>query len=82
MQRHKEPLSFAESPYDGTKHYTSPVLAAQRPFLASSISAELLNDQWVRNCYMYWQAADQDTIITFLLVPRETVSFVALKACC
>ena len=47
MQRHKEPLSFAESPYDGTKHYTSPVLAAQRPFLASSISAELLNDQWV-----------------------------------
>ena len=47
MQRHKEPLSFTESPYDGAKHYTSPVLAAQRPFLASSISAELLNDKWV-----------------------------------
>jgi hypothetical protein len=48
MQRHKEPLEFAESPHHGAKHYQSPVLAAQRPFLASSISAELLSAQWVR----------------------------------
>jgi hypothetical protein len=48
MQRHKKPLSFAESPYDGAKHQKSPVLAAQRPFMASSIAAELANAQWVR----------------------------------
>ena len=47
MQRHKDPLSFAESPFDGARHCKSPVLAAQRPFLASSISADLLNTQWV-----------------------------------
>jgi hypothetical protein len=48
MQRQKEPLNFAESPYDGARHYRSPVLGAQRPFLTSSISAELLSAQWVR----------------------------------
>ena len=48
MQRHKRPLDFAESPYEGMRHYQSPVLAAERPFMASSISAELLSAQWVR----------------------------------
>ena len=48
MQRHKEPLNFSESPYEGTRHFTSPVFGANRPFLTSTISAELLSAQWVR----------------------------------
>ena len=47
MQRHKQPLEFLESPYQGGKRFISPILAARRPYLAPCVKAEELNAKWV-----------------------------------
>ena len=36
----KPPLDFIESPLDGRKHYCTPVQAARKPFLASSLPVD------------------------------------------
>ena len=64
----KPPLDFIESPLDGHKYYCTPVQAARKPFLASSLPVD--NEE-----AMKWVSINTAFIFTVHFGSTTTVLF-------